>query len=98
MGLNTTETNEFVQYWLPILEKNQTNFVHFLVNNGYSTISKNIVNPEPDTSIRIFMEFYGLNQKTGIIPQDLPRTTRKGFTLVEWGGSDVSNAIKKDNL
>jgi hypothetical protein len=98
MGLNTTETNEFVQYWLPILEKNQTNFIHFLVNEKYDVISTNTINPKPDTSLRIFMEFYGISEKLEIQPQNLPKTERKGFTLVEWGGSDVSAAIKKNSL
>jgi hypothetical protein len=91
MGLNTTETNDFVQYWLPILEKNNTTFIHFLVNEDYNVFSRNNVTPKPDTSIRIFMEFFGVDQPISIIPQQLPSTVRNGFTLVEWGGSDVSN-------
>jgi hypothetical protein len=97
MGLNTSETNEFIQYWLPILETNQTNFIHFLVNEDYAIFSKNIVNPKPDSSIRIFMEFYGLDKKAIVKEQFLQKTERKGFTLVEWGGSDVSQIIKSLN-
>lgn len=95
MGLNTSETNEFVQYWLPILEKNETNFIHFWVNEDYNVFSKNNMNPKPDTSIRIFMEFYGLENPLKISEQILYKTKREGFTLVEWGGSDVSTAIKQ---
>ncbi|WP_394760048.1 hypothetical protein [Flavobacterium sp.] len=97
MGLNTFETNEFVQYWLPILEKNDTNFIHFWVNEDYTIFSKNNVNPKPNTSIRIFMEFYGLENPLKIPEQILLKTRREGFTLVEWGGSDVSNSIKQMN-
>lgn len=95
MGLNNLETNEFVQYWLPILEKNKINFIHFYVNTDYDVISKNNVSPKPDTSIRIFMEFYGLDKPIEIPVQHLPKTERKGFTLVEWGGSDVSEPINE---
>ncbi|HEY6144327.1 MAG TPA: hypothetical protein VIV55_13025 [Flavobacterium sp.] len=95
MGLNNFETNDFVQYWLPILEKNETNFIHFYVNSDYDVISKNNVFPKPDTSIRIFMEFYGLDKPIEILKQDLPKTERKGFTLIEWGGSDVSELINE---
>lgn len=91
MGLNTTETNDFVQYWLPILEKNNYTFIHFLVNEDYNVFSINNVNPKPDTSIRILMEFFEVNEHISIAPQQLPSTKRNGFTLVEWGGSDVSN-------
>lgn len=93
IGLNTSETNDFIQYWLPILEQNDYTFMHFLVNEDYNVFSTNDVNPKPDTSIRIFMEFFGLDEKLSIQPQKLPSTIRNGFTLVEWGGSDVSNAI-----
>jgi hypothetical protein len=93
MGLNTFETNDFVQYWLPLLEKNEINFIHFWVNADYDIISKNSVSPKPDTAIRIYMEFYGTNKKIDIREQQLPQKERKGFTLIEWGGADVSDAI-----
>lgn len=98
MGLNHVETNDFIQYWLPILEKNETNFIHFLVNESYDIFSTNKVHPKPDTSIRIFMEFFGVHEPISIAPQVLPQIQRKGFTLVEWGGSDVSNQKPMDNL
>lgn len=98
MGLNTTETNDFIQYWLPILEKNEFTFIHFLVNEEYDIFSTNNVNPKPDTSIRIMMEFFGVEEPISIAPQQLPSTKRNGFTLVEWGGSDVSNMKPIDYL
>ncbi len=94
LGLNTFETNDFVQYWLPILEKNETNFIHFLVNADYDTISINIINPKPKTEIRIFMEFYKLEQKTNLPEQKLNKNIRSGFSLVEWGGADVYDYVK----
>lgn len=90
IGLNNIETNEFIQFWLPLLEKNETNFIHFYVNSDYDIISKNNVIPKPDTSIRIFMEFYSLDKAINIPEQVLPKTERKRFTLVEWGGCDVT--------
>lgn len=98
MGLNTVETNEFIQYWLPILERNKTTFIHFLVNENYDVFSTNYVTPKPDTSIRILMEFFGVDAPISIPPQELPKTIRKGFTLVEWGGSDVSNQLPLNYL
>lgn len=95
IGLNNTETNEFVQFWLPILEKNDLNFIHFRINSDYDIISTNNVFPKPDTSIRVFMEFYGLEKPIEISQQQLSKTERKGFTLVEWGGSDVSEPINE---
>ena len=96
IGLNTIETNEFIQFWLPILEQKKYNFIHFLVNDECNEVSINNVNPKPDTTIRVYMEYYGLDEYTEIKEQILPKTERKGFTLVEWGGSDVINQISKN--
>ena len=98
IGLNNQETNEFIQYWLPILEQNKYNFIHFLVNEECNEIAILKVYPKPETVIRIYMEFYGLENYTRINEQKLSKTERKGFTLVEWGGSDVSSKIKNNEL
>ena len=98
IGLNNQETNEFIQYWLPILERNKYNFIHFLVNKECNEIATLNVNPKPETSIRIYMEFYGLENRTIIKEQQLPKTERKGFTLVEWGGADVSSKIRENEF
>ena len=44
------------------------------------------------------MEFYGLENFKNINEQQLPKTNRRGFTLVEWGGADVSLKIKNNEL
>ena len=98
IGLNNQETNEFIQYWLPILERNKYNFIHFLVNEECNEIATLNVNPKPETSIRIYMEFYGLENRTIIKEQQLPKTERKGFTLVEWGGADFSEEMSEEDF
>jgi TonB-dependent SusC/RagA subfamily outer membrane receptor len=95
IGFNNNETNDFIQFWLPILEKNELNFIHFYVNEAYDVFSKNIVNPMPETSIRVFMEFYKIDSKTYLPEQNFKKTIRNGFTLVEWGGSEVSIPMKE---
>ena len=89
IGLSNQETNEFIQFWLPILEQNEYNFIHFRINDECDIIAKLNVEPKPETSIRVYMEYYGLEKFTTIKEQILPKTERKGFTLVEWGGVEV---------
>jgi hypothetical protein len=98
IGLNNQETNEFIQYWLPILERNKYNFIHFLVNEECNEIATLKANPKPETTIRIYMEFYGLENFTVIKEQQLPKTERKGFTLVEWGGADFSGEMSEEDF
>jgi len=96
IGLNNTEINDFVVYWLPILNKNKYNFIHFRINDNIDNISFLNVKPKPDTEIRVFMEFKGiteLNEKVKIPEQNLKSIVRKGFTLVEWGGANIDSKI-----
>lgn len=98
IGLNNQETNDFIQYWLPILERNKYNFIYFLVNEECNEIATLNVNPKPETTIRIYMEFYGLENFTRINEQQLPKTERKGFTIVEWGGADFSGEMSEEDF
>ncbi len=98
IGLNNQETNEFIQYWLHILERNKYNFIHFLINEECNEIATLKVNPKPETTIRIYMEFYGLENFTQINEQQLPKTERKGFTIVEWGGADFSGEMSEEDF
>jgi hypothetical protein len=68
------------------------------VNEDCNEIATLNVNPKPETSIRIYIEFYGLENFINCNEQQLPKTERKGFTLIEWGGADVSSKIKNNEL
>ena len=46
---------------------------------------------KPDTFIRIRMIFEGLDEYREVKEQTLmPASERNGFTVVEWGGTDLS--------
>ena len=46
-----------------------------------------IVNPNPNTVIRVLMEYKKVDKNTKVKKQELTTPTRKGFTVVEWGGT-----------
>ena len=49
-----------------------------------------IVTQNPDTVIRVLMEFKGLDEPIeGIKEQHIITPERKGFTVVEWGGTEL---------
>lgn len=98
IGLSSNETNDFIQYWLPILEKNETNFIHFTTNKDYEIYSNNLVIPTPNTSIRIMMEFCKADKNLHILPQKLINTKREGFTLIEWGGCEIPPKLIQPSL
>lgn len=95
LGLNNTEINDFVVYWLPELNKNEENFIHFWVNDNIDNSSILTINPKPDTLLRVFMEFKSYNGEQKLPLQELYLTSRKGFTVVEWGGSNIDKPILK---
>ena len=86
LGLNYKERNEFIMYWLAILEQNKKSLVYFETTESLQKENELIINPKPDSLLRIRMHVKKVNHKTEIKEQELPQFERKGFTAVEWGG------------
>lgn len=88
LGLTPREANEFIIYWLPRMEHNAYNLISFQTD-AYTDAAELCVSPEPDSLIRVFMAFRALETPVEIEPQELGSPERSGFTVVEWGGSEV---------
>ena len=86
LGLNNKERNEFIMYWLPILEKNEHNLVYFELTNELQNQNELIIQPKPDTLIRIRMHVKKVDKETNIKEQILSKQVRNGYTAIEWGG------------
>lgn len=88
IGLNDKERNEFIMYWLPILEKNKKSLVYFELTEERNSYSKININPKPDSMLRIVIHIKKVKKKTNIKEEKLVPFERKGFTVVEWGGTN----------
>ncbi|GAB5416757.1 MAG: hypothetical protein Crog4KO_22460 [Crocinitomicaceae bacterium] len=90
LGLNRREANEFIMYWLPRMENNAFNLIHFSTDE-YEAIAQLDIEPKPETIIRVMMVFEPLNSSISIPEQDLNALgkSRNGFTVVEWGGKEL---------
>ena len=88
LGLNRREANEFIVYWLPKMQENAYNLIAFQ-GEAYTQAAKLTVSPQPDTMIRVFMAWKPLDQAVEIEPQALTAPARTGFTVVEWGGTEL---------
>lgn len=86
IGLNDKERNEFIMYWLPILEKNEKSLVYFELTDSRQNYNRLIINPKPDSLLRVAIHVKKVNKKTNIKDEKLPKFERKGFAAVEWGG------------
>lgn len=89
IGLEPKEYNEFIVYWLPLMENNNYNLISFQKSN-YSNTSKLNINPKPDSLLRVFMAWKALETPVTIEPQKFESFERKGFTVIEWGGAEFT--------
>ena len=88
MGLTPREYNEFIVFWLPRMENNEYNLITFQ-QELYTENAKLDITPAPDSMQRVFMAYKALDEYTDIPEQELPTFERKGFSVVEWGGTEV---------
>ena len=89
MGLTDREADEFIIYWLPRMEGNAYNLISFQTD-AYTDSAALTIDPEPDTLIRVFMAWQGLEEPVNVPEQSLSAVLRNGFTVVEWGGAEIN--------
>lgn len=95
LGLNYKEKEEFIVYWLPKLESHNYNYIYFATGEEIEEEMPLELSLKPDTIIRVRMLFEGLDEYKDVEEQVLvPAPERDGFTVVEWGGTDLT---KQDN-
>lgn len=85
LGLTPREYNEFIVYWLPLLEENPYNLITFQ-QAAYTDNIHLQVTPEPDSLLRVYMVYQPLQAPIEVPAQPLSGFVRQGFTVVEWGG------------
>lgn len=86
IGLTQREANEFIMYWLPILEKNGKNLVYFELTEERDSYNKINISPKPDSILRMAIHVKKVDQKVDIKEEKLTKFKRSGFAAVEWGG------------
>ena len=90
LGLSELEANAFIVYWLPRMLQNPYNLITFQTT-AYTDAAELDITPTPDTVIRVFMVWQGLDDEIDIPAQTLPAApARDGFTVVEWGGTEIT--------
>ncbi|MDR3125543.1 MAG: hypothetical protein LBU20_00490 [Candidatus Nomurabacteria bacterium] len=91
MGLTQSEANDFIGFWMGRLMQNEYNLIHFATTDEINrNLAKLKVLPQSDSNLRIFMAYQAADQNTQVLPQTIKKFTRYGFSLIEWGGAEVS--------
>ena len=89
LGLSDTESAAFIKYWSPRMKEHPYCFVSF-AGPEYRNAARLSVDPAPDTVIRVFVVYRPLASPISVPEQTLqPGPARKGFVVVEWGGSEL---------
>ena len=88
-GLTAREANEFIVYWLPLMQDNAYNVISFQTT-AYTDGALLDIDPAPDSLLRVFMAWYATDAEVKIEPQAFSGFDREGFTVVEWGGSQTT--------
>ncbi len=89
IGLLPSEYNDFIVYWYPKMERNKFNLIHFANDSEYGNFAKLNITPKPDSLLRVFMVIKPIDREVIVKPQTLTPFTRNGFTVVEWGGTEL---------
>ena len=88
LGLNEKEKTDFITYWLPVLLRNKLSLCSFQTKKFFDNFELNIT-PKSDSLIRVFLTIKKLESQINIKEQKLVSNERKGFTVIEWGGSNL---------
>lgn len=89
LGLTRREANEFIVYWLPLMQDNPYKIISFQTDI-YTDAAKLNISPFPDTLIRVFMTYQSAEKYVDLPEQQLFAPYRNGFTVVEWGGTEIN--------
>ncbi|MBQ7875120.1 MAG: hypothetical protein IJ306_08215 [Oscillospiraceae bacterium] len=71
------------------MEQNEYNLIAFQ-SETYTDSARLEIDPKPDTLIRVFMAWKGLDEYIEVEPQEFSAPERTGFVAVEWGGAEVN--------
>ena len=91
-GLSSIEMQDFITYWAPMMKTREWVQVSFPVKQ-YEDISKLDISPKPDSVIRVYMIFKGLDRPVDVSEPEIEGYSRKGFVVVEWGGTNLDEMI-----
>jgi hypothetical protein len=86
LGLNKKESADFMDFWLERMPNTPYTRITWILTDQMNIIAPLTISPEPNTLIRVFLDFEGLDRISYIKPQHLSSVPRNGFTVVEWGG------------
>ncbi|MBP5607031.1 MAG: hypothetical protein J6X66_02005 [Lachnospiraceae bacterium] len=97
IGLTPKEYNEFIVYWMPRMQGNAYNLISFKgidpsdeYNERFALSVKDAEGNEADSILRVMMAWKAVDAAVEIEAQEFESFERNGFTVVEWGGTEIT--------
>lgn len=93
-GMNSQERADFITYWGPILQKKSNLYIYLLFNEECDAFASLEFDPKPEKVGRFYVIWAEVpdDYSPSLEPQKVPAFQRNGFTVLEWGGSEVSSS------
>ncbi|MDB5184382.1 MAG: Lipoprotein [Candidatus Saccharibacteria bacterium] len=85
-GLNQKETTDFLDFWQARLPNTPYIRLAWFNTAQVNQLAPLNITPQPQTLIRVFLDFQGLQAPVALPAQTFQAPARRGFTVVEWGG------------
>lgn len=88
IGFNSTEKIDFISYWQYKLHQQNSKyyFIYFLQNEEVDDYAPMNINPKPNSINRILMIVQPIGKPIKVNEQKLQKISRRGFSVVDWGG------------
>ena len=86
LGLNKTESADFMMFWLPRMQSASYYKIGWHGRSVMDALAPMSLSVRPDRVIRILMDFEELDAPIASNSATFHTPTREGFTVVEWGG------------
>ncbi|OYV02749.1 hypothetical protein CGW93_03980 [candidate division bacterium WOR-3 4484_18] len=84
-GFNPRECDDFIQYWGDKLMGSPYYEIYPITLEQIDLICPMKVSPAPDNVLRLWLYIVPTKQYRVLAPPDIPKFTRDGFVVTEWG-------------
>ncbi len=84
-GFNPRECDDFIQYWGDKLTGSPYYEIYPITLEQIELICPMKVSPAPDNVLRLWLYIVPTKQYRVLTPPDIPKFTRDGFVVTEWG-------------
>lgn len=99
LGLNFKEKTDFITFWYPKLQQYDAVKLQFLDTEAYHRQVASIeFGTTPDAIQRIYLLAQPCATNDVLEMQEFEKIERKGFTVIEWGGSILPQTIRVNQI